>query len=185
MRVSVTHTDLDQAFSKIWLEHKNSVRRYCLRCLSDNPDTVDDVMSITAEKACRFLRSTDTSIQNPLAWLCTMARNVCTDLHRTETREFELVKQVCNSPDTFFFAANNSEPLEQAIEREYELSSLLSAIMKLPQRQQELLSMRVLDGLNYQQMASHTHISTVNLRKIVQLTRQQLRTIRFNQTSHI
>lgn len=174
--VLISNPDIaEKKFNQIWTENQIKVRNFCLRWLSGRSDMVDDVMSLTAEKAYKYITRSEETIHNPLAWLCTMTRNICADIHRAEVRERELVNQVNAAPDTFFFASNKSEPLEQVIEREAELDSLIDDIHTLPESHQEVLSLRVFEGLDYQEMSARTQLSAVNLRKRVQIMRKQLR----------
>ncbi|MCY7296492.1 RNA polymerase sigma factor [Alteromonas sp. a30] len=179
--VSITQSNaVEQQFNQIWTENQFKVRNFCLRWLSGRSDMVDDVMSLTAEKAYKYLSNSGEPIHNPLAWLCTMTRNICADIYRAEVKERELVNQVNAAPNTFFFASNQSEPLEQMIEREADFNSLLDDISLLPKEHQEVLALRVFEGLDYQEMSSRTQLTAVNLRKRVQIMRKQLRQRHFN-----
>ena len=165
----------EKFFVSIWEEHQDRLRNFCLGWVSGDMDMVDDVMSLTAEKAFRYITTNTTPINNPFAWLCTMSRNICTDIYRAEVRSWDLVKEVDATPDTYFFSANKSETLEDSVEHERELSSLIDKILELPDDQQELLMLRVFHGLEYQKIAEITDMPAVNLRKRMQLLRTHLR----------
>ncbi len=166
-----------QCFVRMWQENHNGVRRFCMRRLSGQEDLVDDVMSQTAEKAYLYLKAGNTYVENPFAWLCTMSRNICSDIFRAETKSKALCDEVYASSDHYYFTGGQSEPLELTLEREADVELLQHEIAKLPNELKELLILRCIEGWEYRDIANMTDLSVVNLRKRVQLVRSRLRDV--------
>jgi len=137
-------------------------------------DQVDEAMSLIAEKAfLNFL--SERKINNFSAWLYRLAYNVCIDVHRDTKRQRELVKQVQDLPNTFFFSSNQSETQDDIYSDMEFVDNIMLGMSKLPDTQRLAIKYRTLYGMEYQEIAERLNISTANVRKKVQLARSQLR----------
>lgn len=164
-------------FITIWQDHQKKLKQFCLRWLSGHHDLADEVMAVTAEKAFVSVVSKGAEIENPFAWLCTISRNISTDIVRNEIKSRGLVEQVDMRPEQYYFADNHSDTLEKTIENEMELDAIWQEMEKLPKDYKHLLVMRVVDGMAYQEISERTNLSPVNIRKRIQLARSELRLI--------
>ncbi|QUM84168.1 MULTISPECIES: RNA polymerase sigma factor [unclassified Moritella] len=161
-------------FSELWLLNKSELYKRCCRWLNRCEDQVDEAMSLIAEKAfLNFL--SERKINNFSAWLYRLAYNVCIDVHRDTKRQRELVKQVQDLPNTFFFSSNQSETQDDIYSDMEFVDNIMLGMSKLPDTQRLAIKYRTLYGMEYQEIAERLNISTANVRKKVQLARSQLR----------
>ena len=162
-------------FNLIWRSHKHRIYSCCLKWLNGDKDKADDAMSLASEKALRYFQSNKEQVIKMYPWLCKLAYNICIDMHRIQTRQYELINQVSALPNEFYFSDNSSEELEEQIERESNLDSLIGKISKLPDYLMIAVKYRFFEELEYEEIANRLDISPNNVRKRIQLARKQLR----------
>lgn len=141
--------DLD-AFGQIYERYERVVYRYAYHMLGD-PDDADDVKQDTFVKAYRTLPGFrgDCSL---LTWLLKVAGNLCRDRHKTRTRRGEtalLPEIVADLPDGSDLGADPAALLE----RKDLHQTLYRVLAGLPEGQKELIILRDVQGLSYQEIA--------------------------------
>ncbi len=141
--------DLD-AFGQIYARYERAVYRYVYHMLGD-PDDADDVKQDTFVKAYRTLPGFrgDCSL---LTWLLKVAGNLCRDRHKTRTRrgEMALLPEIAAElPDPGDLGADPAVLLE----RKDLHQTLYRVLAGLPDGQRELIVLRDVQGLSYQQIA--------------------------------
>ena len=66
---------------------------------------------------------------------------------------------------------------DEAVDEKERLAKVLDAIKSLPDRQREVLTLRTLDGLSYEEISRRTGISQLTLRVLLSQARRKLKNI--------
>lgn len=101
------------------------------------------------------------------AWLVTMTKNLCIDLLRTRHTADDEVSDLAPPPDEPDTCA------EERIEQRDQLNQTLRLVSQLSEIQQTIVRMRLMDDIEFEEIARATGLSEVNVR--VQLTRARQR----------
>lgn len=147
--------DLD-AFGQIYERYERIVYRFAYHMLGD-PDDADDVKQDTFLKAYRTLPGFrgDCSLTT---WLLKVAGNLCRDRHKTRTRRGEtpLIPEIeASLPDLSDLGGDPARLLE----RKDLHTTLYRVLCGLPDAQRELIVLRDVEGMSYQQIAEIMHCS--------------------------
>ena len=139
-----------EAFEELYARYERPVYRFVYHMLR-NADDADDVKQDTFVKAYRTLPGFrgECSLQT---WLLKIAGNLCRDRIKSQSRrgEMELLPEYEGSlPDRSSFG---SDPAHQ-MERKFMQGAVHRVLGGLPQPQRELIVLRDLEGLSYQQIA--------------------------------
>jgi len=158
------------AFTALWDLHIASLRTFIKNWLKNLDDLyVDDICSRSFEKAFRQIGSYDPSKSQFITWLRTIARNTALDLMEQEGRvhsqmvSFDDVSRqsaVMNSlPDMV------DSPLESIIRDEDQVETE-GYVEKLPALYREVARKRLIEGLQYKEIAQETglELNTVRTR---------------------
>ncbi len=146
------------AFTALWDTYIDQLRTYIRSMMRRQDDLyVDDICSRSFEKAFRQIGSYDPSKSQFITWLRVIARNTALDLQEKETRlhpkdliylddDAAFVTIVDNIPD------QTDTPLDSIIHVE---SGELTAgyVRKLPELYRDIARMRLLDGMQYKEIA--------------------------------
>ena len=146
------------AFTALWDTYIDQLRTYIRSMMRRQDDLyVDDICSRSFEKAFRQIGSYDPSKSQFITWLRVIARNTALDLQEKETRlhpkdliylddDSAFVTIVDNIPD------QTDTPLDSIIHVE---SGELTAgyVRKLPELYREIARMRLLEGMQYKEIA--------------------------------
>jgi RNA polymerase sigma-70 factor, ECF subfamily len=125
-----------------------------------NP-SVDDVMQETLEEAVKSAR-TFRGESSLATWLCAIAR-------RRLARHYERERR---SEEAGRWEPSGREPPEDALDRRDEV---VRALAKLPPSQREALTLKYLDDMTVEQVATHMQKSTVKVQSILQRARDGLK----------
>lgn len=116
-----------------------------------------------------FLRLWDSrdsldEVLSPRAYCATMVKNICMDrIRRAQRLEFpEQLPEVLQHP-------------QDDIDNKERLAKALDAIKSLPDRQREVLLLRTVEGLSYEEISARTGIGTMSLRVILSRARTTLK----------
>ena len=142
---------------------------YAMRLLNGNVDVARDCVQESFLRLCRERRSLVEGHVD--AWLFKTCRNRAMDHHRKETR------MMIDSDSTALATAtaSASEPAGYLSKRE-EQEQLHNQISRLPTREQEVLSLRLAQGLSYKQIAEITDMSVSHVGVILHEAVTKLRT---------
>ncbi|MCR4865109.1 MAG: sigma-70 family RNA polymerase sigma factor [Bacteroidales bacterium] len=146
------------AFTALWDTYIDQLRTYIRSMMRRQDDLyVDDICSRSFEKAFRQIGNYDPSKSQFITWLRVIARNTALDLQEKETRlhpkdliylddDTAFVTIVDNIPD------QTDTPLDSIIHVE---SGELTAgyVRKLPELYREIARMRLLEGMQYKEIA--------------------------------
>ena len=158
------------AFTALWDIHIDSLRLFVKNWLKNLDDLyVDDICSRSFEKAFRQIGSYDPSKSQFITWLRTIARNTALDLLEQEGRvhsqmvsidDFVRQSQMVDSlPDQM------ASPLESIIRDEDQVETE-GYVEKLPALYREVARKRLIEGLQYKEIAQETglELNTVRTR---------------------
>ncbi len=152
--------DLD-AFGELYARYERAVYRFAYHMLGD-PDDADDVMQDAFVKAYRTLPGFrgDCSLQT---WLLKVTGNLCRDRIKTRNRRGEmplLTEAQGDLPDR----SDRGQDPAMLLERK-DLHALLYRVLSaLPAPQRELIVLRDLEGLSYQQIAAVVDCSVASVK---------------------
>ncbi len=152
--------DLD-AFGQIYARYERVVYRYAYHMLGD-PDDADDVKQDTFLKAYRTLPGFRGEC-SLLTWLLKVAGNLCRDRHKTRTRRGEIAllpEMAAELPDMSDLGGDPARLLE----RKDLHQSLYRVLAALPEGQKELIVLRDVQGLSYQQIADVLNCSVASVK---------------------
>jgi RNA polymerase sigma factor (sigma-70 family) len=153
----------EKAFATIFRRYHQSLFRFCLAIVG-NPDDASEALQNTMIKVLRALPGEERKIELK-PWLYRIAHNESIDLlrRRRETRQLD-VEQV----------APGYGLAEDVATRE-RLRRLLTDLKELPERQREVLVMRELAGLGFEEIGSALSTSGAVARQTLYEARQSLR----------
>ncbi|MGN6557603.1 MAG: RNA polymerase sigma factor [Solirubrobacterales bacterium] len=152
----------ERAFAAIFRRYHQSLYRFCLAIVG-NPEDAQDALQNTMIKVLRALPGEERTIELK-PWLYRIAHNESIDLlrRRRETRQLD-VEQI----------APGYGLAEDAATRE-RLRRLLADIRELPERQREVLVMRELSGLDFEEIGAVLGTSGAVARQTLYEARQSL-----------
>lgn len=153
----------ERAFAAIFNRYHQSLYRFCLAIVG-NPDDASEALQNTMIKVLRALPGEERKIDLK-PWLYRIAHNESIDLlrRRRETRQLD-VEQI----------APGYGLAEDVATRE-RLRRLLTDLRELPERQREVLVMRELGGLGFEEIGSALDTSGAVARQTLYEARQSLR----------
>ncbi|HVD40260.1 MAG TPA: RNA polymerase sigma factor [Solirubrobacterales bacterium] len=153
----------ERAFAAIFRRYHQPLYRFCLAIVG-NPEDAQDALQNTMIKVLRALPGEERKIDLK-PWLYRIAHNESIDLlrRRRETRQLD-VEQV----------APGYGLAEEAATRE-RLRRLLTDLHELPERQREVLVMREMSGLDFDEIAAAVDTSAAVARQTLYEARQSLR----------
>lgn len=111
-------------------------------------------------------RSALDGIRSPKAYAMTLLRNICMDRIRQEKRisGAEVPESIGGGFD-----------LEAAMDGKERLEKVLAAVKSLPDKQREILILRAVEGLSYDEITERTGINYLSLRVLLSRARQTLK----------
>ena len=163
------------AFTALWDLHIESLRLYVKNWLTNLDDLyVDDICSRSFEKAFRQIGTYDPSKSQFITWLRTIAHNTALDLIEQEGR----VHNQMVSIDDFSRQAlmvdslpdQMDSPLESIIHNEDQVETE-GYVEKLPALYREVARKRLIEGLQYKEIAQETGLELNTVRPRIRRAR--------------
>lgn len=158
------------AFTELWDTNIDSLKAYLAGTIKQLDDFyVDDVCSRSFEKAFRQIRSYDPSKSMFSTWLRAIARNTALDTIEAETRTQRKWVSIDDNPTAGAAVETigdaEATPLDSIIKDE-DAESLQSCIEALPDLYREIARRRLVDGLQYKEIAEELgmELNTVRTR---------------------
>ncbi len=152
----------ERAFHSVWLPLQGRFYRIAFYLLENEADAKDAVQELYLK--LWKLRDHLELVQNPQAYGNLLIRNLCIDRIR-RTRPMEQPGE----------AVALEPPADHTLELREQLREVQSAMAKLPDSQQKLLRLRVIQGLSYEEIARKTGLSELNIRVQVSLARKRIK----------
>lgn len=151
-----------QAFQDTWIPLQGRFYRIAFYILEEEADAKDAVQELYLK--LWNLRDRLELVQNPSAYGTLMLKNLCIDRIRR-------VRPVQPPDETTAL----EPPADEALENREQLRAVNQAMETLPESQQKLLRLRVLEGLSYEEIAHRTGLSPLNIRVQVSLARKKIK----------
>lgn len=166
----------EAAFEQLLTQHEKSVYNLCLR-MTGNPE---DAMDVSQEVFLRVWKNLG-SYQYDAAfstWLFRIASNACIDFLRAKKRrnDVSLTMQDENDGEDKELAVPDETPLpeEQLLAKEQQ-SAVMKAMNELPPDFREILQLRVVEELPYEEIAEILDIKVGTVKSRLARARDQLR----------
>lgn len=135
-----------------------------------SPDAGEEAFGRFAVRAVEQYRRFAPQIRDPHAWLVSLARHVCMDMHRSAREERE---RRSGAGIEQAIAAGGSP--EQALLRREQWADVARSVNALPRHLREPLILRARDGATYDDIAQVLRVSEENARKRTSVARQTVR----------
>lgn len=158
------------AFTALWDLYIDSLRQYIKRWLKNLDDLyVDDICSRSFEKAFRQIGSYDPQKSQFITWLRTIARNTALDLIEQEERMRNLVISIDDDSRQLSSVDVISDPMDTPLDsiiKSEDREETKGYIEKLPELYREVARKRLIDGLQYKEIAQELdmQLNTVRTR---------------------
>lgn len=152
----------DARFHTVWIPLQDRFYRVAYYILEDRADALDAVQDLYL-KLWKMRDSLDL-VQNPAAYGSMLLKNLCIDRIRRLRPAEPLEDDLPGKP-----------PPDEELIRKEALGSLLRAMDTLPDSQQNLLRLHVLQGKSYDEIATETGLTPLNIRVQVSLARKKLK----------
>ena len=152
-------------FCNIWMPYADRFYRAAYYLLESESDAEDAVQELYLK--LWSARSSLKDVRNPSAYGLSMLKNICIDrIRRRSARQTEPLEKAPPVED-----GSSQNP----IEARDTLRFLLNEMEKLPQKQRDVLKMRVIDRLEYEDISKRTGLSQVHVRVLVTAARKTLK----------
>jgi RNA polymerase sigma factor (sigma-70 family) len=170
-----------EAFARLYDRHERRVYGFCLRMLG-TPDEAGDATQETFMRLLRRLPALEGRDVNFIAYALTTARNACYDTIAARRRVEPVAEEIDRSTTNRSpLGERASEPSE--IEYDPERAALLAATRedvraanaRLPERQREVLALRELEQLSYEQIGEIVHLNENAVAQLISRARIRLR----------
>ena len=153
------------SFSDIWLPLADRFYRVAFYLLESESDAEDAVQELYLK--LWSARSGLVDVRNPFAYGVSMLKNICIDKIRKRTvRKAEPLDNVPMLEDD---GAEDREEMKDT------LRYLMQEMEKLPEKQRDVLRMKTIEGLEYEEISRRTGISQVYVRVLIAMARKTLR----------
>jgi RNA polymerase sigma factor (sigma-70 family) len=170
------------AFAQLYDRHERRVYGYCLRMLGA-PDDAADATQETFMRLLRRLPALEGRDVNFIAYALTTARNACYDAIEARRRVQPVAEPIDRSAPTTRAPIGLYAGEPGGISLDPERAALLAATRKdvraanarLPERQREVLALRELEQLSYEQIGEIVHLNENAVAQLISRARIRLR----------
>ena len=153
-------------FQNEWLSLSGDFYRVAYYILEDEAEAEDAVQELFLKLWSG--RDALDGIRNPKGYGIRVLRNLCLDrIRRSRKMETPAVLPEPEWPGR----------QDEAVDEKERLAKVLDAIKSLPDRQREVLTLRTLDGLSYEEIAERTGMNQLTLRVLLSQARRKLKNI--------
>jgi RNA polymerase sigma factor (sigma-70 family) len=172
--VAMAQAGSSEAFATLFRRYRPAIGRYAGRMLGDDARAED----IVQEVFLSALRSID-SLDRPAgfrAWLYRIAHNTCVDHMRRRSHAAEVSMDANRLPASEEIRLFRQAPSSHAaLTQKEDFKNLREAFGGLPPAQSEVLVMRELEGLSYDQIAARMGLTRASVESMLFRARQGLR----------
>lgn len=152
-------------FRKIWLPLAERFYRVAYHLLESRDDAEDAVQELYLK--ILSIPGKLVYVRDPAAYGITLLKNICIDrIRRRESRKAEQLEELMA---TDAFGPDRKMTGKETLKR------VMKEMEKLPEKQAMVLRMRALEGLEYDEIASRTGLSQVNIRVLISMARKTLK----------
>ncbi|HEY9830733.1 MAG TPA: sigma-70 family RNA polymerase sigma factor [Stenomitos sp.] len=167
--------ELENGFWQQWQQHQDYLHRCCVKWMGGNLTDAEDALSRAMLKAWEKVQKYAGEIVNFKAWLTTLTRNLCVDIHRKRSRGANRVEDIegyARSEEQGLVAVENTP--ESAVETGERRIVIRRAIDNLPTRLRETFILHFYQELSYPEIAEQQDISYQNVCKRISQARKIL-----------
>ena len=155
-----------ERFQNEWLSLAGDFYRVAFYILEDAAEAEDAVQELFLKLWSG--RDALDGIRSPKGYGLQVLRNLCLDrIRRSRKMETPAVLPEPEWPGR----------QDEAVDEKERLAKVLDAIKSLPDRQREVLTLRTLDGLSYEEIAERTGMNQLTLRVLLSHARRKLRNV--------
>ncbi len=167
-------TGRDQHIAALFREHADALYRAAIRMLGD-PGEAEDAVQDAFVKLRRSKNRLD-DLDSPKAWLFTVLRNVCVDRQRGAARRSMLASDRFDADAGELGGSGwSSRTPESEVLTSETLSHVSKAMEALPPIDAETLTLVVVEGLSYREVADITGVPVGTVRSRLNRARRTLR----------
>jgi len=172
--VALAQAGSSEAFASLFRRYRPAISRYAGRLLGDDARAEDIVQEVFLS-ALRSIGSLDRP-SGFKPWLYRIAHNTCVDHMRRTYRGDEVSMDANPLPASEEIRLFRRAPsTHAAVTQREDFKNLREAFGGLPPSQSEVLVMRELEGLSYDQIAAHMGITRASVESMLFRARQGLR----------
>ena len=153
-------------FQNEWLALSGDFYRVAFYILEDEAEAEDAVQELFLKLWSG--RDALDGIRNPKGYGLRVLRNLCLDRIR-RSRKMETPEAL---PEPEWPGRQ-----DEAVDQKERLAKVLAAVKSLPDRQREVLTLRTLDGLSYEEIAERTGMNQLTLRVLLSQARRKLKNV--------
>ena len=153
-----------ERFQAVYLPLSETLWQVAFYILEDSAEAEDAVQELFL-KLWKGRDALD-SIRSPKGYCITLLRNLCLDRIRRASRTV-VPKELPDPPV--------EGRQDDAMDERERLAKVLDAIKSLPDRQRQVLTLRTLDGLSYEEIADRTGLNYLTLRVLLSQARNKLK----------
>lgn len=167
--------DVSMTFWQQWQQYRDDLYRCCVKWMGGNPTDAEDALSRAMLKAWEKAQKYAGKITNFKAWLVTLTRNLCVDIHRERSRGANRVEDIevyARSEEQGLVAFENTP--ESAVENSERKIVIRRAIYNLPTRLRETFILHFYQEFSYPEIAQQQDISYQNICKRISQARKIL-----------
>lgn len=154
----------DKEFKEAFLPLSDGLYRIAFHYLEDESDARDAVQDVYI-KLWKSVGKLD-GIRNPEAYSYTLVRNICIDRLRRNRKTVQADVLEEKSAD---------DPPDKELNDREALSKVMACIEELPEKQREIVKMRIFEELEYDEISRKMGISEINTRVQLSLARKALK----------
>ena len=165
-----------RAFTSLWDENIAAVKQYLLGNFHQMDDfLLDDICSRSFEKAFRTIDTYDASKAQFRTWLTTIARNTAIDVLQKERRMGENVQSIDGETQQIVNTTPDimDSPIDVIIKNENQ-EKMEAGIEGLPDLYRDIAKMRLIDGMQYEEIAEKLEIPLNTVRTRIRRAKEQL-----------
>lgn len=152
----------EREFHNVWVPLQGRFYRVGFFLLENEEEAKDAVQELYLK--LWNLREHLELIREPAAYGSLLMKNICIDRIRRLRPAEPLLEDMASKA-----------PPDEDLELREELKEVMARMKALPENQRKLLTMRVLEGLSYQEISDKTGLSPLNIRVQVSLARKKLK----------
>ena len=166
------------AFTELWDTHIDSLRSYIKSRMKNLDDFyVDDICSRSFEKAFRQIRTYDPAKSRFSTWLTNIAHNTAIDTveqeNRSSRRYISIDRASSAESAARSLGSEDDTPLESIIRDEDQVQTE-KYIEGLPELYRRIARMRLVDGLQYSEIAEETGLPLNTVRTRIRRAKAQI-----------
>lgn len=153
-------------FGEKYLQNRSQLYRVAFYILESKFEAEDAVQDLYI----KLWKNKDKleNIQNPKAYSITLIKNICIDkIRRTKNKqEVDLSENIIANSD-----------IENDIESKEILTKMIKAIERLPQSQRDVLQMKIIEDMSYDEISQKTGMNNLTLRSLLSQARKKIKEI--------